>query len=70
MEQFIEIKHNDYKITLEKIEYTDFGWTDITIENTKTGRCTALSKLDSDIFYSILPLIDTDWVDGVEDCEE
>ena len=69
-EEIIKIKHNEYILTLEKTGYTDLDWVDMTIENTKNGRCTAISKFDSDIFYSLLPLIDTDWVDCTEESEQ
>lgn len=66
-EQIIKIKHNEFVITLEKTDLTDEDWTDITIENTKTGNCTSVSKLDDDIYFALCALIDTDWVYGGAD---
>lgn len=60
-EQIIKIKHNEFVITLEKTDSTDEGWTDITIENMQTGRCTSASKHDDDLYFNLCQLIDTDW---------
>ena len=68
MTEEIKIKHREFVMTLEKTDLTDEDWVDITLENTKTGHCTAISKPNDDIYYSLISLIDTDWVyDGEEE---
>lgn len=57
------------ELAKKSIRVTDEDWVDITLENTKTGHCTSVSKLNDDIYYSLISLIDTDWVydDEVEE---
>ena len=68
--QIIKIKHNEFVITLEKTDLTDENWTDITIENLKTGNCTSVSKQDDDLYFNLCQLIDTDWAYFGEDEED
>lgn len=68
--QIIKIKHNEFVITLEKTDLTDEDWTDITIENIKTGNCTSVSKQDDDLYFNLCQLIDTDWAYFGEDEED
>lgn len=52
----IKIKHNNYILTLEKNNLTDEGWTDVIIQNIKTGICTNGGINDDDI-YSVLRIL-------------
>ena len=61
-EEHIKIRHREFVLTLEKTDLTDEDWVDIILENTKTGHCTGISKSNDDIYFSLISLIDTDWV--------